>query len=686
MKRLATLLGFCAATLAAQTVETIPFRAVMLSSNETPLPAINASGTATILLHVVRNNAGQIISGSADFRVNYTFPGSVTLTGLHIHPGAPGVNGPATVRTSFDPIADSTGRGVIEQQAQVRPSDANFQDALAVLNGMLQNPGQYYVNLHTTINPDGAIRGQLQKAEMVVLMGMMSNANETPPVAVNASGLATVTALAIRDSSGKLTSGEVTFDVNYDFPGQTTFVGLHIHPGAAGVAGPAIIRTDLGAGAASVTSDSTGKGNIFRRVELPVNDAVAVSTFEALFASPGADYINLHTVTDPGGAIRAQLRNTDQMTFPMTLLPSNEVPPIAGLDASAPALLTVSTLRAPDGSVQAGSVTFDVNFRFPGRTQFRGLHVHNQIATENGPITLPTDLSAAHDIVTATGFGNVYKTVTIGDLTGVATLNSVVANPERHYVNLHTDANPGGAVRAQLSAANTALASVSVVTSANFDSSLRTFAPGELIRIYGSNLAKVGTGLGGFTGLTALPTALNGSQVKVAGNNAPLFYVGPDQIVAQIPFEATTGSQLVVTNSNGNGQAFNITVATAAPALFFDTVGGIVLKNSDFSLVRPENPASMNDILLVYSTGLGLTTPPVATGRLVTFPPASTTAPVTVTIGGQPAEVIYSIASPGFTGLYQTAVRMPAVTAAATAPVVLQAGSANSNTVSIAVR
>jgi uncharacterized protein (TIGR03437 family) len=57
-----------------------------------------------------------------------------------------------------------------------------------------------------------------------------------------------------------------------------------------------------------------------------------------------------------------------------------------------------------------------------------------------------------------------------------------------------------------------------------------------------------------------------------------------------------------------------------------------------------------------------------------------------VTIGGQNAEVIYSLASPGFLGLYQTAVRMPSSVAAGNAVVVLRVGDAVSNSVNLAVQ
>jgi uncharacterized protein (TIGR03437 family) len=59
---------------------------------------------------------------------------------------------------------------------------------------------------------------------------------------------------------------------------------------------------------------------------------------------------------------------------------------------------------------------------------------------------------------------------------------------------------------------------------------------------------------------------------------------------------------------------------------------------------------------------------------------------VSVTVGGETAEIIYSIATPGSAGLFQTAIRMPSGVPAGDAPVVLRVRNAASNTVRIAVR
>ena len=177
MKKLVGLVVF-ATSLFAQTAETIPFRAVMLPSNEVPAIAISASGAATIWLHVVRDAQGNVTSASTDFNVTYQFPADVKVTGLHIHKGKAGENGSVTIDSgikSSDPLSSTNGRGTINLQGQTASTNAAGLDTV---NGMLSDPSGFYVNLHTTDNPSGVIRGQLQRAEMVVLMGRMSPLNE----------------------------------------------------------------------------------------------------------------------------------------------------------------------------------------------------------------------------------------------------------------------------------------------------------------------------------------------------------------------------------------------------------------------------------------------------------------------------------------------------------------------------
>jgi len=220
------------------------------------------------------------------------------------------------------------------------------------------------------------------------------------------------------------------------------------------------------------------------------------------------------------------------------------------------------------------------------------------------------------------------------------------------------------------------------------DISRRTAAPGALMTLFGSNLSRLKGNLDGFRGLDTLPKSLNGTSVTIGGAAASLLLVAPQQIVLQVPAEATAGNQpLVVTSSTGASAALSVPVTATAPNIFFDAAGGLIVRNNDFQLVRGSNAAAAGDILVIYSTGSGATSAALPTGKLAGVSPLSSVSGTTaVTVGGVPATVLYSIAAPGFAGLNQTAIRMPSGVPAGTAQVVMTVGGVTSNSVALATR
>jgi uncharacterized protein (TIGR03437 family) len=681
MRRLIAFTLVSAGLVLAQSAETRVYRAILSPANEVPpIAGLNASGNATVEVHVVKNAAGEIVSGSADFYLNFTFPETITATGLHIHSGAAGVNGPVTVNTGISagsPVIIEGGRGTINRQAQVL---ATATAGVDTLKGIWNDPSQYYVNLHTTVNPGGAIRGQMMLAETTVVIAQMSPANEVPPVANEGSALGTAITHVTRDANGSINSAEVLFDVNYTFPAALTFTGLHIHTGAAGVNGPVTINSGL---AGQVPSAESGTGRLQFRNELNVTAPATVAALEGIVGNPAGYYMNLHSTVNPGGVVRAQVRKTDRMQFSVNLSPANEVPPIEGLDASAPAVFTAHTIRNDDGRVAAGHIVFDVNHRFPATAEFTGLHIHDAMAGANGPVRLDSGISGTSSVTSETGFGNISRRANIVSGTALDSLNSLVMDPTRHYLNLHTRANPGGAVRAQMSGPRTGAPQIGAVVSAS--TAVDASAPLGLISIFGARFANVTTDLSGWRG-ASVPTSLNGVTVNVDGRPAPLLFVSDTQINAQVPAETTSGAkQVTVQVGDQTSAPASLTIAASAPAVFTYTGGAVVVKNADFSLVTAENPARAGDILVIYLTGMGQTSPATATGALPSGDPFAYTVTPTVTIGGQNAEVIYSLASPGYLGLNQIAVRTPAV-AAGNAAVVVRAGDRTSNSANIVVR
>jgi uncharacterized protein (TIGR03437 family) len=679
MRKLAASLFVIASALWAQTAETAYFRAVMLPTNETPATNIDANGVADIIAHVVRDSNGQIMNGTVDFLVRANFPANTNATGLHIHNGAAGAAGPVVIGTPLsgtNSVALASGANTVHVPAQVTGDNTT---ALTALRGLFDNPSQYYVNIHTTEFPAGAIRGQLQRAVGTVLMGVMSSDNEVPPVPVPASGMAVVVAIASLDASGTPTSGEAYLQTTYNIEDRGTFTGFHIHLGGAGVNGPVAINSSIPQGTA-IDSGGTGTVGPFN-VQINFDNATQLQTFANLFFNPGADYINIHTNQHAGGVMRAQLRRTDTMTFPITMNSANEVAKTS-VSATAPAVITLHTLRNEDGSIAAGTVFFDVNYRFPGAAQFTGLHIHDAPAGTNGPISLPMVPTYDAAFSTDTGFGN-YFNWTPGVL-NLAVLEDITKNPENHYANIHTSTDAGGAARAQLAAPITAVPAVTSALASNLDKNAATVAPGGLLSLFGTNLAKVETDLSGWEGKT-VPASLNGASVTIGGKPAPLLYVSNKQMNVQVPVDVGTGAQPVVVNNGiGPSASFSVNVAQVAPQIFFNPVAA-VLKNADFSLVSAANPARAGDIVLVYATGLGTTTPAMPTGALAPATAVANTAPVTATVGGQDADVIYSIAAPGYVGLYQVAVRIPSGVSG-NVPVVLQQGTTKSNVVNIAVQ
>ena len=121
-----------------------------------------------------------------------------------------------------------------------------------------------------------------------------------------------------------------------------------------------------------------------------------------------------------------------------------------------------------------------------------------------------------------------------------------------------------------------------------------------------------------------------------------------------------------------------ITVQSANPALFttnLATDGPAVALNQDGSLNSATRPASPGSVISLWATGTGQTLPSSVDGQAA---PVGTLwrskLPVTVAIGGQDAEVQFAGAAPGFAGLTQINVRVPATAAPGSAPIKMTVG------------
>ncbi|MGH9672479.1 MAG: hypothetical protein ACRD44_04810, partial [Bryobacteraceae bacterium] len=316
----------------------------------------------------------------------------------------------------------------------------------------------------------------------------------------------------------------------------------------------------------------------------------------------------------------------------------------------------------------------------------------------NGPVRVDSGLSGTASITSADGFGNIFVTRLFTSANSLATLNSLMRNPENHYLNLHTRTHPGGAVRAQMRAPDATTPQIVDIISGVSDPTLRTGGNGGLVTVFGRNLFKGPGDLGGFASPSA-PIALNGTDVSIGGGAAPIVMMGrdplgnpSDYIVVQVPFETAAGSQpVVVRNSNGAGAPFSITVAASAPGIFFDSEGGIVfrvlgLSLSEVALIRRGSPARANDTLAIVVTGVGNTSPALVTGAFTPGDREYTVSGVTVTIGGRTVTPLTTAAIPGFLGLQVVVFTMPSgITGTTTTIEVTTSSGARSNRVTIPI-
>ena len=197
----------------------------------------------------------------------------------------------------------------------------------------------------------------------------------------------------------------------------------------------------------------------------------------------------------------------------------------------------------------------------------------------------------------------------------------------------------------------------------------RPLAPGGIISIFGSRFASSDN----FASRKPLERELGGVSVRVGNETAPLYFAGPTQINAQVPFSVRSGDNVSIVVSVGGKLTApqNYLIAPAQPGIFRAGDFAAVLDGRG-SMVTAANPALRGDTLQIFTTGLGTTDPPVETGAAA--PGFSTVLnPVTVTIGTVEVPVVYQGLAPTYVGLYQVNVVLPtSVTPGDAVPIVIR--------------
>ncbi|MEO5905213.1 MAG: CHRD domain-containing protein, partial [Saprospiraceae bacterium] len=348
--------------------------AQMDGSQEVPALENAAVGVGTVYFNEDRTRAF----------VNVTVDGlSGSITGAHIHDGAFGVNGPVMFPLTI------VGNRIQTEISQITPEE------LGKLLG-----GLAYINVHTTANPGGEIRGQLFLEQDLTFVSLILGDSEVEPVVTDARGL----------GAFHYTIGTLSLDVNIQLTELSSDIrGAHLHRAAFGENGPVVIGLD-----------SLRDGNRYQgRVNLTFEDYAALLK--------GNLYINIHTDTNPGGEIRGQLFYADGLVFDGWMSGLQEVP----FATTAASGLSIALMSNDLSEIDVIMVTDGVSGNI-GQA-----HLHLAAQGSNGPVI--QDLTPSlndNDII------NFFTTPTTQLIDAFLSGNI--------YINAHTPAFPGGELRGQM--------------------------------------------------------------------------------------------------------------------------------------------------------------------------------------------------------------------------------------------
>ena len=224
-------------------------------------------------------------------------------------------------------------------------------------------------------------------------------------------------------------------------------------------------------------------------------------------------------------------------------------------------------------------------------------------------------------------------------------------------------------------------------------------APGSLVSIFGTGLAP------SLAIADSVPLATSLAGVSVTFNNiaAPLQFVSPQQINAQLPWGVLTPgtasgpASIVVRRGRAVSQTSTVQVGPAAPGIFSVEfgVGQAIAINDDGSLAAPagsipgvrSEPARIGRTISILGTGLGAVAPPSRDGQSSLDALRRTLATPTVLIGGVQAQVQFSGLAPQFPGVNQINVVVPPIPPGDQVPVQIRLGDITTTArVTIAVR
>jgi trimeric autotransporter adhesin len=207
-------------------------------------------------------------------------------------------------------------------------------------------------------------------------------------------------------------------------------------------------------------------------------------------------------------------------------------------------------------------------------------------------------------------------------------------------------------------------------------------SPGKIVVVYGTGLGPSQL-IQNRSSNAQFGTELAGTVVSFNGIAAPILYTSATQVAAIVPYAISgTTAQVAIAYQGATSTAFTIPVTPSAPGIFTSNQTGAgqvaAINTVDGTLNTAANPVKIGGYISLYATGEGQTAPAGMDGKLGSTP-TRPVLPVSVTVDGMPATVLYAGGAPGqVAGLMQLNVQIPdGVQPGGYVPVVLQVGDAS---------
>jgi hypothetical protein len=147
------------------------FSASLSGENEVPPTESTANGTAKFQ---VNDDSSEV-----SFWVNVN--GLKQVDAAHIHSGPEGENGEIVVTLAEDEAAEDQDNPEIQLTGNITEDDLQGELESKQISDLvsLMSNGTAYVNVHTPIYPDGAIRGQIESGAGATETGELTEAGNT---------------------------------------------------------------------------------------------------------------------------------------------------------------------------------------------------------------------------------------------------------------------------------------------------------------------------------------------------------------------------------------------------------------------------------------------------------------------------------------------------------------------------